>query len=120
MPMSPGEMMSNGTGAMPMMQGGAPNEAEAAAAPPEENPIIQALRDLMTFVAAKRESGDPAAGEMIEHLRSFMELAGGGDAGSGVGSPPPTMPPAPPQPQQQQSAPAAMPGRSRGGMVPVI
>lgn len=71
MPMSPGEMMAQqAEGAAPKApQSGSENSADV-------NPVIDAFRTIATFVAAKSESGDPAAPEMQALLAQFVQLLG--------------------------------------------
>lgn len=71
MPMSPGEAIS-----MQAEQGQAPAQQQAAGTS-QENPILDAMRTMMTVVAAKTEQGDPNAPEMQELLRRFTELVSG-------------------------------------------
>jgi hypothetical protein len=100
MPMSPGEMIA-AQGA----QGAQQDQPEGGwTATPQGNPIIDAFRTMMTFVAAKQEQGDPNAPEMQEIMRRFVELIQGRGADQSQMAPP---------------APNGGPPTSGGGRVPL-
>lgn len=60
---------------------GTPGADQGLQVPPglenEENPVIEALQTIQTFVAAQKESGNEKAGEMAKGLLGLIQAIGG-------------------------------------------
>jgi hypothetical protein len=92
MNMSPGEMMARDVGAP--RQGAESGMPQAV----ESNPVAGAFRTMMLYVAAEQDKGNPAADQMQEGLRMFVEAVGGGMPAGGPAEPVQPTSPQPPGP----------------------
>ena len=107
MPMSPGETMA---GQAPPMGMGQPAPEQLGN---EMNPVLEAFRVIMQFVATKGSRGDPRASEMQAILAQLVQMITESAGGQGIeGS---MM--APPAPDQQPGG-ARVP--TTGGANPMI
>lgn len=103
MNMSPGEMMARDVGAP--RQGAESGMPQAV----ESNPVADAFRTMMLYVAAEQDKGNPAADQMQEGLRMFVEAVGGGMPAGG-----------PPEPSQQPAPQQAQPVPMSRGANPML
>jgi len=86
MQMSMGEQMSQ---EQPAAEQGQAGQGQAGGTPPE-NPILDAVRTIGTYIAALSEQGDPAATELQNIMSQFVQALGKkAGAESGMAPPPP-------------------------------